>query len=95
MFDQYMRIVPEFIVGDEKYAWLNQSCSSLKGDSPGPRKLKMQSTECFSCKPNLTTVLLVMRSQLSRVLFMMVERLKDLAPKRVSSKAIILKTCSC
>jgi hypothetical protein len=38
--DQYMRIVPEFIVGEEKYAWLNQSIFIAKGRLAGPKEIE-------------------------------------------------------
>lgn len=33
--DQYMRVVPEFIVGNEKYAWLNQNLFLAEGRLSG------------------------------------------------------------
>jgi hypothetical protein len=38
--DQYMRMVPEFIVGGEKYAWLNQSLFMAEGRLAGPREIE-------------------------------------------------------
>jgi hypothetical protein len=38
--DQYMRMVPEFIVGEEKYAWLNQSLFVAEGRLAGPKEIE-------------------------------------------------------
>lgn len=38
--DQYMRMVPEFIVGGEKYAWLNESIFVAEGRLAGPKEIE-------------------------------------------------------
>lgn len=38
--DQYMRMVPEFMVGHEKYAWLNQSLFVAEGRLAGPKEIE-------------------------------------------------------
>jgi Protein of unknown function (DUF3237) len=38
--DQYMRMVPEFIVGEGKYGWLNQSLFIAEGRLAGPREIE-------------------------------------------------------
>jgi hypothetical protein len=40
MSDQYMRIVAEFIVGNEKYAWLSQSLFIAEGRLDGPKEIE-------------------------------------------------------
>lgn len=43
--DQYMRMVPEFEVGNDKYAWLNQSVLSRRGASPVQNRSNTPSTD--------------------------------------------------
>lgn len=38
--DQYMRMVPEFDVGPESYAWLNQSLFIAEGRVCGPKEIE-------------------------------------------------------
>lgn len=38
--DQYMRMVPEFIVGGKKYAWLNESIFVAEGRLAGPKEIE-------------------------------------------------------
>jgi len=40
MSDQYMRAIPEFIVGDKKYAWLNQYLFVAEGRLAGPKVIE-------------------------------------------------------
>ena len=38
--DQYMRMVPEFIVGEGKYGWLDQSLFIAEGRLAGPKEIE-------------------------------------------------------
>jgi hypothetical protein len=38
--DQYMRVVPEFDVGEDSYAWLNQSLFIAEGRVSGPKEIE-------------------------------------------------------
>jgi Protein of unknown function (DUF3237) len=38
--DQYMRMVPEFIVGERKYAWLDQNLFIAEGRLAGPKEIE-------------------------------------------------------
>jgi hypothetical protein len=38
--DQYMRMVPEFDVGPDSYAWLNQSLFIAEGRVSGPKEIE-------------------------------------------------------
>ena len=40
MSDQYMRAIPEFIVGGDKYAWLNEYLFVAEGRLAGPKEIE-------------------------------------------------------